>query len=74
MTILNSFNPSLLANSILYSFLGILILIVTFYIVEKLTPKHSLWKEVVENKNIALAFVVGCFIIAISIIIASAIH
>lgn len=74
MILLSNFNPTLLANSVLYSFLGIFILIISFVAVEKLTPKHNLWKEIVENKNVALALVTGSFILAISIIIASAIH
>jgi putative membrane protein len=61
-------------NSVIYSFLGIAILVITFVIVEKLTPKHNLWKEVVEEHNTALAIVAGCFMLAIAIIIASAIH
>lgn len=63
-----------LLNSVLYSLLGILILVVVFFIVEKATPKHNLWKEIVENKNVALAIVAGFFILGMSIIIASAIH
>lgn len=74
MQILTIFDTSLLINSILYSGLGIIILLVTFVIVEKLTPKHSLWKEIVEQKNNALAIVAASFILAIAIIIASAIH
>ena len=63
-----------LINSILYAVVGIAILVVVFVIVEKATPKHNLWKEIVENKNTALAIVAGCFMLAMSIIIASAIH
>jgi uncharacterized membrane protein YjfL (UPF0719 family) len=63
-----------LINSILYSLVGIGILVTVFVVVEKATPKHNLWKEVVENKNIALAIVAGFFMIAMAIIIASAIH
>lgn len=74
MKLLSTFDANLLLNSVLYSTIGIIILLISFFIVEKLTPKHSLWKEVVENKNLALAFVAGCFILGISIIIASAIH
>lgn len=61
-------------NSMLYSFLGIAILVIAFIIVEKCTPKHNLWKEVVEKQNMALAVVAGFFMLAIAIIIASAIH
>jgi putative membrane protein len=61
-------------NSILYSFLGIAILVVAFVIVEFITPKHNLWKEVVEKQNMALAIVAGFFMLSIAIIIASAVH
>lgn len=74
MTLLSTFDSNLLLSSVVYSTLGIVILLITFIVVEKLTPKHSLWKEVVENKNVALALVAGCFILGMSIIIASAIH
>lgn len=63
-----------LINSIVYSLLGIAILVIAFVVIEKATPKHNLWKEVVENKNVALAIVAGFFMLAMSIIIASAIH
>lgn len=59
--------------SVIYSFVGIFILVLSFYIVEKITPEN-LYKELVENKNTAIAIVAGAFIIAIAIIIASAIH
>ena len=61
-------------NSVVYSFLGIGILVVAFVLFELLTPKHSLRKEILENKNIALAILAGFFMLAVAIIIASAIH
>jgi putative membrane protein len=60
-------------NSILYSFLGIAILLVCYFIIEKLTPEKT-WHEIAQNKNIALAIVFGAFIIGISMIISAAIH
>jgi len=60
-------------SSVLFSFLGLAILIVAYFIVEKLTPENT-WKEIVENKNVALAIVFAAFIIGISIIISGAIH
>ena len=63
-----------LANSILYSFLGIAILVVAFILVEILTPKHNLRKELLEEKNVAVAILAGFFMLSIAIIIASAIH
>ncbi|MEN9571033.1 MAG: hypothetical protein RL172_2264 [Bacteroidota bacterium] len=63
-----------LLNSVIYALLGIAILVAVFVVIEKLTPRHNLWKEIVENKNVALAVVAGFFMLAMAIIIASAIH
>lgn len=60
-------------NSVIYSFLGIAILLVCYVIIEKLTPEKT-WHEIAQNKNVALAIIFGSFIIGISIIIGSAIH
>ncbi|WP_292009595.1 DUF350 domain-containing protein [Chryseobacterium sp.] len=60
-------------NSILYSLLGIAILLVCYLIIEKLTPERT-WHEISKNQNVALAIIFGAFIIGISIIISAAIH
>lgn len=59
--------------SLIYSVLGIIILVISFYIVEKLTPENT-WKEIVQNKNTAVGLIAAAYILAIAIIIASAIH
>lgn len=59
--------------AIVYSLLGIIVLIATFVIVDKITP-HNLWKEIVEKGNVALAILAGGFMIALGMIISSAIH
>ncbi|QIX62711.1 DUF350 domain-containing protein [Hymenobacter lutimineralis] len=66
-------NFKLIAASIIYSVLGIVILVVSFIIIEKLTPR-MLWKEIVEEHNTALAIVAAAFMIAVALIISSAIH
>ena len=66
-------NPIVIANSILYAVIGIVIFIVGFIVVDKLTPV-DLWKQLVEEKNLALAIVVGCAALGTCIIIAAAIH
>lgn len=65
---------NLILNSIIYSFLGIGILVVAFFLLEVMTPKHNLRKEILENKNVALALLAGFFMLSVAIIIASAIH
>jgi uncharacterized membrane protein YjfL (UPF0719 family) len=62
-----------LASATVFSFLGILVFVVTFVIVDMVTPYH-LWKEIVEDKNTALAILIGALSLGICIIIASAIH
>ncbi|RLZ06747.1 DUF350 domain-containing protein [Faecalibacter macacae] len=59
--------------SVIYSIIGVTVLLVAYWIMERLTPEKS-WKEIVENKNMALAIVFGAMILGISIIIAAAIH
>ena len=63
-----------LVNSILYSFLGIAILVIAFVLVEVLTPKHNMRREILEKQNMAVAVLAGFFMLAVAIIIASAIH
>ena len=70
---MSEFHPAYLLNALLYSVLGILIFIGTFALVDKLTP-YALWKEIVEEKNMALAIMVGAMSIGMCIIIGFAIH
>jgi len=66
-------NLANLVNSLLYSFIGIVVLGLGFYLWDRMTP-YDLWKEIVEKQNKALAVVVGAVTLGISIIIASAVH
>ena len=59
--------------SIVYAVLGIVILLGAFMAVDKLTPGH-LWNEILQQKNTAIAILMGCLGIGISIIIAASIH
>ena len=65
--------PAALIGSIIYSLIGIFLVGLAFVIVDKITP-YDLWKELIESRNQALATVVAAFVIAIAIIVASAIH
>jgi putative membrane protein len=66
-------NYKYIVASVVFSVLGILILFLAFWIIEKITPEN-LWKEILEKQNMALAIVFAAFIIAIAIIISSSIH
>jgi putative membrane protein len=61
-------------NSVLFSFLGVAILVICFMLIELLTPKHNIRKEILDNKNLAVAVIAGFFMLSVAIIIASAIH
>ena len=65
-------NPADLAASLVYSIIGILVFCTAFIVVDKLTP-YDLWKELVENRNMALGLVVAAMCLGISIIVAAAI-
>ena len=60
-------------NAAIYSALGIILFILSFLLVDKMTPYH-LWNEIVHNKNLALAVLLGAMSIGICMIIASAVH
>jgi putative membrane protein len=66
-------NLKYVVNSVVFSFIGIAVLFIAFWIIERITPEN-LWKEILEKQNIALAILAAAFMLAMSIIIASAIH
>lgn len=66
-------DTAIILNSLIYALLGVVIFITSFIIVDKLTP-YDLWKQLVEEKNVALAIVVGAAALGICVIIAAAIH
>ena len=67
------FHPGFLLNALVFALLGIVVFIVAFTILDKLTP-YDLWAEIVKEKNLALAILVGAMSIGICIIIAAAVH
>jgi putative membrane protein len=66
-------NWIIVANSVLYAFLGVLVFCLVFFAIDKITPYH-LWKELVEKQNTALAIVIGFTALGICVIVAAAIH
>lgn len=66
-------NPQYLINALVFSVVGVSVFWLSFIIIDKFTP-YSLWKEIVEEKSVALAIVVAAICLSIAIIIASAIH
>ena len=60
-------------GSIVFALMGVIIFLLAFVIIDKLTP-YNLWEEIVEKQNRALALVVAAMSLGICIIIAAAIH
>ncbi len=62
-----------IGDSIIYSLLGTVILLVFFYAIEKVLP-FSMRKEIAEDQNTALGIILAAFIIGLSMIISAAIR
>lgn len=60
-------------SALVFTLIGLLVFVVAFVAMDKITPYH-LWKEIVQEHNLALAVLLGAMSIGICIIIASAIH
>ena len=66
-------HPAVIGGTILYAVVGVAVLWLAFVIIDRITP-YKLWEQIVEEKTMALAVVVGSMFIALGIIIAAAIH
>ena len=65
--------PAALVGTVVYSLIGVVIMFVSFVIIDKITP-YDLWKELCENRNQPIATLAAAIFIGVSIIIAAAIH
>lgn len=63
----------LVINSLVFSAVGIAVLFVAYFIIEKITPENT-WKKITQENNTAVALVFAALIIGISMIISAAIH
>ncbi|MBM6500936.1 MULTISPECIES: DUF350 domain-containing protein [Flavobacterium] len=63
----------LVINSLVFSAVGIAILFIAYFIIEKITPENT-WKKITQENNVAVAIVFAALIIGISMIISAAIH
>ena len=67
------FQVTNVVNAIVYAAIGIVIFALAFLIIDKATP-YNLWKEIVQEHNIALAVLLGFMSLGICVIIAAAVH
>ncbi|KUF12463.1 DUF350 domain-containing protein [Pseudoponticoccus marisrubri] len=61
-----------IVGTIFYTFLGLLLLVACWLLIEKLTP-FSLRREIEEDQNVAIAVLISALFLSISIIIAAVI-
>jgi uncharacterized membrane protein YjfL (UPF0719 family) len=62
-----------LVAAVVFAALGIGVLIASLVVIDRLTP-FTLWKEIIDEHNTALAILLGALSLGVSIIIAAAIH
>ncbi|MBL0156729.1 MAG: DUF350 domain-containing protein [Bryobacterales bacterium] len=67
------FHLGSILNAAIYAVLGVFILVLSFIIMDKITP-YDLWAEIVEKQNLALAILAGLMALGTAIIIAAAVH
>lgn len=63
----------ILLNTILYAGLGIVVFIISFIVLDLLTP-GKLWEEINSKQNMAVAIFAGSIALGLSIIIAASVH
>ena len=61
-------------SALIFSGIGLAIYIVGFIVFDRLTPQVHIWREMCENKNVAIAIFMGSIVIGIAMIISAAIH
>lgn len=62
-----------LVNALVFSSIGLVVLWVFWMFFDKMTP-GNIWKEIIEEQNVAVAIVVGAMALGVATIIGSAIH
>ena len=67
-------NMPSVVNALVFSGLGIVVLILAFAVIDIITAKYHLWREIVEKQNIALSILIGSFLIGVALIISSAVR
>ena len=61
-------------SAVIFAGIGLVVFILSFLVLDIITPKANIWKELIEKQNVALAIFLGAVAYGIATIIASAIH
>ena len=62
-----------LLNAVIFAVLGVTIFVIAFAIVARLAP-FDLWKQIVEERNVAAAILAGAVALGLCWIIAASMH
>lgn len=63
-----------IVNSLVFSVIGIIMLMLAFVFIDLITPRYAIFKEIVEKHNMALAILLGAYLIGVALIIAASVH
>lgn len=63
-----------LISAMVFSAMGLVIYVVGFILLDRLTPQVHFWRSINEGKNVAMAIFLGSIVLGIAIIISAAIH
>jgi len=61
-------------SALIFSGIGLAVYTLGFVILTLLTPKAHIWREINEEKNVAIAIFLGCIALGIAIIISAAVR
>ncbi|HLL54502.1 MAG TPA: DUF350 domain-containing protein [Myxococcaceae bacterium] len=62
-----------LLAAVVFSGLGLAVFVIGFHVIRKMFP-FNVYKEIEEDQNVALAIVIGSFILGLAVIIAASLH
>ena len=63
-----------IAGAAVFSAIGLAVYVIGFVLLDLLTPQVHIWRQLIEEKNTALAIFLGAIAIGIALIISAAIH
>lgn len=72
--IINAKMIASLVSVVIFSLVGLVAFALSYAIFDVITPKVSVWKEIVEKQNVAVSIFLAAMVLGISMIISAAIH
>lgn len=72
MDVFNEISLSGIFSTFIYSFLGLVLMLIAYGVIEKMTP-FSVRKEIEEDQNTSLGIIIGSMMLGIALIISATI-